>query len=334
MMSEANPQLQPPPSAPPIQAPPQRQRPTWLMWAGIGLFVIGVLIVGLGLLRVLPGMAGTGGALAALGVLFFAFSFMRLPAIPDAPPKMSTPATLFGIFFEPTNVFRNLRAHPQWLAAILILGIINAGYTAAFYQRLGADRIVNFKWDAIADGPIKPPPVKLAESRQDELDKESSTTGKIGKAIGGVVAEFFGIAFLAALCLLGVLAFGGRMHYWQAYSVAAYISLPVAVVQKLVSFLVLYLKAPEFIHPILGQESLVYDHLGLLVSSKDHPVIYTFLATFGVIILYRVWLTATGLREGGYKVSSTAGWSVSITLLLLFLVLRLGLALLFPSFLG
>jgi hypothetical protein len=306
----------------------------WLMWAGIALFVIGVIVIGLGLLRVLPGMAGSGGALCALGALFFGFSFMRLPVVPDAPPKMSAPATLVGAFFEPTRVFRNLRAHPQWLAAILIVGIVNAAYTAAFYRRVGADRIVNFTWDAIADGPIKPPPEQLAEGRQADLDKEGSRMGQISKAIGNVVKEFFGVAFIAAICLLGVLAFGGRMHYWQAYSVMAYVSLPVTIIQKLISFIVLYLKAPEDIHPLLGQESLVYDNLGLLVSSRDHPVIFSFLATFAVLIAYRVWLTATGLREGGYKVSSTAAWGVTITLLVLFMLFRMGAAAIFPSFLG
>ena len=44
---------------------------------------------------------------------------MRMPAVQNAPPKMSTVATLTGIFFEPSNVFRNLRAHPQLLAAIM-----------------------------------------------------------------------------------------------------------------------------------------------------------------------------------------------------------------------
>ena len=332
-MSDPNQEFQPPPP-PPIQTEPARQRATWLMWAGIGLFVIGVVVFGLGLLRVLPGMGGTGAGVCALGILFFAFSFMRLPAIADAPEKMSAPATLVGMFFEPTRVFRNLRAHPQWLAAILLVGIINAAYTTAFYRRLGPERIVNFTYDAIAEGPIKPPPEQMAESRQADLDKESSMTGKIGKAIGNVVKEFFGVAFLAAICLLGVLAFGGRMHYWQAYAVIAYVGVPIAIIQKLVSFIVLYLKAPEDIHPLLGQESLVYDNLGLLVSSKEHPVIFSFLATFGVIIAYRVWLTATGLREGGYKVSSTAAWGVTITLLVLFMLFRLGAAAIFPSFLG
>ena len=332
-MSDPNQEFHAPPP-PPIQTEPERQRPTWLMGAAIGVFVLGIIIIALNIAGVLTSAIGTGAGLCALGIMFFAFSFIRLPAVPDAPPRMSTAATLAGIFFEPTRVFRNLRAHPRWLAAILIAGIVSAGYTAAFYRRLGPERIVTFTYDALEQSPLKPPPEALAESRRADLEKASSTTAQVTNAISTVAMGFFGVAFLAALCLLGVLAFGGRMHYWQAFSVVAYVGFPFTLIQKLISFLVLYLKAPEDIHPLLGQESLVYDHLGLLVSSKDHPILYTFLATFGVLVLYRVWLTATGLREGGYKVSSTGAWGVTITLTLLFLVLRLAMAAIFPSFLG
>ncbi len=332
-MSDPNQEFHAPPP-PPIQTEPERQRPTWLMWTGIGLFVIGILVVGLGLLKVLPGMTGTGGAVCALGILFFSFSFMRLPAIADAPEKMSAPATLVGIFFEPTRVFRNLRAHPQWLAAILIAGILSGAYINTFYYRLTPDRVVGFKWDAIEQGPLKPPPEQLAESRQAELDEQKSTAGKIGNVISAVVGSFFMIAFVAAICLLGVLAFGGRMHYWQAFAVVAYVLFPFTLIEKAISFLVLFLKAPEDVHPILGQQTLVYDNLGLLFSSKEHPVLYVIAATIGVLSFYRLWLTAVGLREGGYKVSSTAGWGVAITLFILFLLLGMGMAAIFPSFLG
>ena len=332
-MSDPNQEFQAPPP-PPIQTEPERPRPTWLMTVAIGVFVLGIIIIALNIAGVLTSAIGTGVGICALGIMFFAFSFIRLPVVPNAPPRMSTAATLVGIFFEPTRVFQNLRAHPRWLAAILIAGIVSAVYTTAFYRRLGPERIVNFTFDALEQSPLKPPPEALAESRRAELEKASSTKAQVTNAISTVATGFFGAAFLAALCLLGVLAFGGRMHFWQALSVVAYIGLPVTLIQKAVSFLVLYLKAPEDIHPLLGQESLVYDHLALLVSSKDHPILYTFLATFGILALYRIWLMATGLREGGYKVSSTAAWGVTITLTVLFLVFRLGLAAIFPSFLG
>jgi hypothetical protein len=124
------------------------------------------------------------------------------------------------------------------------------------------------------------------------------------------------------------------MHYWQTYAIVAYISFPVTVIQKLISFLVLYLRSPEDIHPLIGQETLAYDNLGLVVSSAEHPVIYVILATIGVLTIYRLWLTGTGLREGGYKVSSSAAWGTTITLFILGLLLRMAAAAIFPSFLG
>ena len=142
--------------------------------------------------------------------------------------------------------------------------------------------------------------------RTEGVEQQKAVTQQIGNVLKAVAGHFFGVAFLAALCLLGVLAFGGRMHYWQTYAVVAYVTLPFTIIQKGISFLILYLKSPDDIHPLLGQEQLVYDNLGLLVSAKDHPVIFVIATSIGILSFYRLWLTAVGLREGGYKVSSSA----------------------------
>ena len=306
------------------------------MWAGVGLIVIGIIIVVLGIpgLALITGGIGTGAAVCCLGILFFAFSFMRLPAVKDPPPKMSTAATLTGIFFEPTNVFRNLRAHPQWLGAILVVGIVNGAYSVAFNHRLTPERIINFTMDKLEDSPIKPPPEAMAKARTDGVEQAKALTYQAGDFVKKVVGAFFAVAFIAALCLLGVLAFGGRMHYWQTYAAIAYVTFPATLIQKAISFIILYLKSPDDIHPLLGQESLVYDNLGLLIAAKDHPVIFVMATSIGVLSFYRLWLTATGLREAGYKVGSSAAWGVTITIFLLFLLLGMAVAMLFGSMFG
>lgn len=324
------------PPAPPIE--PERQRPTYLMWVGIALFVLGLVLFGV-IFAVLgvPGIAvhaSAAGAVCALGILLAAFSFMRLPAVPNPPPRMSTVGTLTGIFFEPSSVFRNLRAHPQFMAAVIIVGLVNGAYVLAFTHRITPERIINFTVDKLEDSPIKPPPEALDKMRTEGVEQQKAVTTQVLNVVKAVVGHFFGVAFIAALCLLGVLAFGGRMHYWQTYAVVAYILLPFTVIQKGISFIILYLKSPDDIHPLLGQESLVYDNLGLLVSSKDHPVIFVLATAFGVLALYRLWLTAVGLREGGYKVSSSAAWGVTITLFVLGLLLVMGFAAIFPGFVG
>src|SRR5438477_8966213 len=334
-MSDPNPEFQPPPP-PAIEPEPERRRPTNLMWAGVALIVIGIIVVVLGIpgLALIVGGIGTGAAVCCLGILFFAFSFLRLPAVKDPPPKMSTGATLTGIFFEPTSVFRNLRAHPQWMAAILLVGIVNGAYSVAFNHRLTPERIINFTMDKLEESPIKPPPEAMAKARTEGVEQAKAATYQAGDFVKKVVSAFFGVAFVAALCLLGVLAFGGRMHFWQTYAAIAYVTFPFTMIQKAISFIILYLKSPDDIHPLLGQESLVYDNLGLLVAAKDHPVIFVIATSIGVLSFYRLWLTATGLREAGYKVGSSAAWGVTITIFLLFLLLGMAVAMLFGSMFG
>jgi hypothetical protein len=336
-MSDPNQEFQAPP--PPVtETEPQRQRPTYLLWAGIALFVVGILI--LVLVIVMPGAGGiavhggTAGAFCALGILLSIFSFIPLPAVPNPQPKMSTVQTLTGIFFEPTSVFRNLRSHPRFVAAVLLVGLLNGIYIAAFVRRVTPEKIINFTVDKLEESPIKPPPEALAKMRTDGVEQQKSIATQIGNVAKAVIGHFFGVAFLAALCLVAVLAFGGRMHYWQTYAVVAYVALPFTIIQKGISFIILYLKSPDDIHPLLGQETLVYDNLGLLVSGKDHPVLFVIATSIGVLSFYRLWLTATGLREGGHKVSSSAGWGAAITLFVLFLLFGMAIAAIFPSFLS
>lgn len=330
-MSDPYQEFQPPP--PPATAiEPERKRPVNLLWAGIALVVLGIIILIGGIANFIPGGLGTGGAICALGVLFFGFSFISLPYVPDAPPPMSTVGSLTGIFFEPTSVFRNLRAHPQWLAAILILGCLSAAYAAAFFHRLTPERIINYTMDKLEESPIKPPPDAMAKARTEGVAQEKNSVYQAGKAVKTIVGAFFGMALFAALYLLGVLAFGGKMHFWQAYAVAAYAAFPVVVIQRVISFIILFVKSPDDIHPILGQETLVTDNLGILFKSAEHPVLFVAASSIGILSFYKLWLTATGLREGGYKVSSSAGWGVAITLWVLGLLLGLVAAAIFGSF--
>lgn len=332
-MSDPNQPFQPPP-APAIQVEPERKRPANLLWAGVALLVLGIIIVIGGIASFISGGVGTGLALCALGILLGALSFARLPYVPDAPPPMSTIERLTGIFFEPANVFRNLRAHPHWLAAILIIGIVNAAYITVFTRRLTPERIVNYTVDKLQESPIKPPPEQLDKMRTEGVEQAKSPVYQAGNVVKTIVGVFFGMAFFGGLFLLGVLAFGGRMHFWQAYSVAAYAAFPVVIIQKVISFIILFIKSPDDIHPLIGQETLVYDNLGLLFSPKDHPVLYVAASAIGVLSFYKLWLTAKGLHLGGYKVSSTAGWGVAITLWVLGLLLGMGIAAIFPSFLS
>jgi hypothetical protein len=332
-MSDPNQPFQPPPP-PSTQEPAERQRPANMMTVGIVLFVLGLIIAVGGITKFIAGGMGTGGAVCALGVLLFALSFVRLPEVPaDAPAPMSALARIAGIFFEPGRVFQNLRVHPRWLIGVLLIGILNAAYIAAFTQRLTPERIVNYTADKMAETPFIPPEA-VERARTEGVEQAKSSVFRAGNAVRSMVAVVFFMAFLAALYLLGTLAFGGRMNFWQSMAVAVYAALPAVIIQKLISFILLYVKSPDDIHPLMGQETLVQDNLGVLFSPKDHPVLFVTAASLGILSFYRLWLTAKGLHEGGQKVSSSAGWGVAITLWVLGLLLVVAITALFPSFIS
>jgi hypothetical protein len=117
-----------------------------------------------------------------------------------------------------------------------------------------------------------------------------------------------------------VLVFGGSINYWQSLAVVFYYWLPVTVIQKVLGLLILFLKSPEDLHPILNQETTLQDNLSILVSSAQHPVLYVVLSFIGLTWFYLIWLRAKGLRNGGTKVSNGAAWSVSIMLYVVLMI--------------
>jgi hypothetical protein len=134
--------------------------------------------------------------------------------------------------------------------------------------------------------------------------------------------------------MLGVLVFGGRINYWQALSVIFHVWVPVMAIQKLLGLVILYLKAPEDLHPVLHQETTLQDNLGILMSPAEHPVLFVLLSFIGLTWFYLVWLRAKGLRFGGTKVSSSAAWGVSLTIYILFMLFVTVWTSLFPGFIS
>ncbi|MEP6707863.1 MAG: YIP1 family protein, partial [Pyrinomonadaceae bacterium] len=166
------------------------------------------------------------------------------------------------------------------------------------------------------------------------LLKEKQPIQRIQSAAKTFVGVFVFASFIAALCFLGVLAFGGRINFWQAFAAVLYSYVPIAIITKVVSLVILYIKAPDDIPPILGQQTLVQDNLGVLFAPADHPTLFALASAFGVLSFYGLWLKAKGLANAGQKVSSGAAWGVSITLWILALIVGTIIATLFSSFIS
>lgn len=302
---------------------------------GIVMFVAGILLFVGGVAKLLPGgrvWVSTSILTTFIGAIVFALSFIRLPPPePDAPPPLSPADRVMGVFYDPGRVFGNLRHHPRWLAGFLVLSLCMVIYTAAFTQRVTPKVIGAAPIDKLIDsGWIQGE--QAAQIRARAIEDAEAPAARITTPLAGVGLTFIILLIEAALFLLFVMMFGGRMNYWQALSVATYAMLPPFVVQYLLSTLLLYLKPVEDINPISDQQGLVRADLSLLFSPTEHLYLFVLCGFIGLLSLYRLWLTATGLRQTGVRVSQGSAWTIALLMGGLYLLFLITMAALFPNF--
>jgi hypothetical protein len=336
-MSAPNEQsFQAPPPPPMPESAPRAPRPTKLRPVAIGLFVLGLIVLGGGIAKFIPGGIGTGAAICFSGLLLFVLSFIPLPLVLEKEQPLSFVEKVTGVFYEPARVFRNLREYPHWAGAFVIIGLLTAIYSFSFVQRITPERIVEHTVSKVAEmgPPFAPPPERLEAMKETQLQSLKNPVERVGSVAKSFVGLFVLGTILAGLSLLGILAFGGRINFWQALAVTFYSLLPVIAIQKLLGLAILYLKAPEDLHPILNQETTLQDNLGILFSPANHPVLFVMASFIGLTSFYGLWLRAKGLHYGATKASKSAGWGVAITLWVLLLILATIFTALFPGFIS
>lgn len=333
-MSAFNEDFQAPPPPPMPEAEPRAPRPVKLRPIAIGLFAAGILVLLGGLAKFIAGGISTGGAMCFAGVLLFLLTLIPLPLAREPEEPLSFFDKVAGIFFEPARVFRNLRSHPNWIGAFAIIAVLSLVYSFAFVQRITPERIVEHMVEKVAEmpPPFTPPPQALERMRADQMSALKNPAERVGGMVKAIIGLFVLGSLAAGLCLLLVLVFGGRINFWQALAVIFWSWLPVVVIQKILGIVILYLKAPEDLHPIRNQDTTLQDNLSLLISGADHPVLFVLLSFIGLTWFYYLWLRAKGLHYGGTKVSSGAGWGASLILYIMVMLFAVVATALFPSF--
>lgn len=323
-------QSPPPPPTPPSE--PKAPRNTKLLPVAIGAFVLGLVFLVGSITKLIPGAWATAGGFCVFGLLLGGLSFIRLPLIPKKEEPLPFLQKVTGIFIEPSRVFRNLREYPLWIAAFVIMGVLSAIYSYAFVQRITPERIVEQTRQQMESlGSFGGPPEMRERQLAGQLEAMKNPVTRAAAVLNTFPVLFILMAIGAALSLLGILAFGGRINFWQALAVTVYSTLPVVVIQKVLGLVILYLKSPDDLHPTLNRDTTLQDNLGILFSPAEHPVLFVMASFIGLTSFYGLWLRAKGLHLGATKASSGAGWGVAIMLWLLLLFLLTLLAALIPG---
>jgi hypothetical protein len=312
--------------------------------AGVIIFVVGLLLLLSNLLLRVQGVKGLGIFGMFIGAAVFGLSFIPRPApTADTPDPLSPVDKITGVFYEPDTVFKNLRHHPRWLAAFIVLALFGVSYQMALTQRLGVERFAEDQASREIEGGFVPLDKISADDYKQAKIRDaiaSATMTKITAPFTTAGLLFVSMLVLAGVYLLCVLAFGGRMNFWQALSVATYGSLPPIVISTVLSLILLYTQSPDGIIPAEAQRhGLARADLGLLFRTTNpmsntlaRPVIYTLASFIGLFQLYGWWITVSGLKNAGEKISGGSAWAIALILWLFGMLLTAALALLAPTF--
>jgi hypothetical protein len=245
--------------------------------------------------------------------------------VPPPPPpsevkeeaQISEVGTLGTIFIEPEDTFKDLKRKPRFIIAGIIIALLVFAYTYGLAMKVGEAGVRS----AIAEQIDKNPQTEglSKEQKQNAVDMQM----KIGTYTRFAVPVFVFISFLIGglLYWLGGKAFGGTGGFMQNLSVWVYSGFPPAVVAMIANFIVMAFKSPDDIDLVASQRGLIHANLGFFVG-KEHPIIGTFLNTFGVFEIWGWILAAIGLSVVN-KLSKGAAWTIVILIVLVGLGFRL-----------
>ncbi len=227
------------------------------------------------------------------------------------PPQMSEIGTLGSIFFEPGATFEDLRRKPRFIIASLICLILFTMFLGAFNAKIGYQRVVEERLESSSWYQNQSPEMKKTMLEQQSNPVMQYVT--IGVAPLAILVSFLigGLIYWG-----GANAMGGSMTFLRGVAVWVYSSFPPIVVSSLANILILFLKSPDDIDAVTGQQGLLHANPSFFINAKQMPVLSALLGTFDLFFIWGWILAAIGLRIVG-KISTGAAWAIVLLVALL-----------------
>lgn len=220
------------------------------------------------------------------------------------PPQMSEVASVGNVFFEPGNVFEDMRRKPRFLIAGLIFIACFSIFQIILIEKLGFKEITRARIEGSSSSRDLDKKQKDAMVEQQGAEVFKYVTYAV-TPIGLAV-----VVLIASLLYWGAAnAMGGTGKFLGALSVWLYSSVPPTIVFTIANLIVLFLKPAEDIDIARSQEGLIKANPSFFVDSTANPVLSALLSTFDLFAIWGWVLAAIGLQRV-FKLSSGAAWAV------------------------
>lgn len=218
---------------------------------------------------------------------------------------------IVGALFSPDETFREIALKPDVLIPLLIILVLTTISGIVLAPRLDYESL---RPQMAAKNPNLAP---------EDLDRAIKMAGAVGKvsAYASPVLVLLVFVCVAAVLLLAFRLFGGEGTFFQAFSIVTYAWIP-RVIQSVILTVIIAIKGMADVNDI---PTLVRSNPAFLVDMADHPVLFSFLATFDVFTIWTVVLLIIGFAYMS-RFTKARSATIIVSIWAFITVLKLGFA--------
>jgi hypothetical protein len=236
------------------------------------------------------------------------------PAAPE-PKKSNSFARIAGALFAPAKTFQEIAWRPDITVPLIVIVLFGYLSTAVIIPRMDWDAVITTQAEA----------AKKKNAQMSEAD--IARMGRIMKAGGQVVAWAMPVVLIAWYLLIAgalLLAFrlmGGEGNFKQAFSATLYAWMPLLLLGIVMTIIVLMRGTFD---PTQAA-TMVRSSPAFLIDMKAHPVLFSFVSTFDIFLLWTVALLVFGFSSLS-KLSRGKSAAIVIVMFVVLTVIKVGLA--------
>lgn len=229
-----------------------------------------------------------------------------------------------AVYFEPRKAFSTLRQYPMWITMMIVLVLLSTVVAVALTARVDRTAYLRKMFD---------------QSRMTREMPEEQKRTAIEQAAQSPMRWYLGVAFtpfittliyviLAAIFLGYFLLMGASLSFKQAFVATVWAMGAPSILFLLLSILFAFLKDPTELDMIPANNAVT--NLGVLVSQREHPLLYALLGSLDIFSFWTIFLLAVGFSEMTNHYMSPSKTAIGILVLwFIYVAGKVGLAALF-----
>jgi hypothetical protein len=211
---------------------------------------------------------------------------------------------LKGMFFTPGAVFAALRRQPEFLAPMLVMALLTAGFSVFFSVWVKVDprevarRVIERQLESQGK---RWPDLSDAEQRQVEQGIEFSAGLQRFAPLIGIGVSVLATLALAGVYYLGMLLARGQATFRQVLSVTAYATYATESVKYVLNILIILLRPPDVEQILKARGSFVISNPAPLLPESLPGWMLAAVSWVDVFSLWFIVLMAIGLAAVAYR---------------------------------